>query len=150
MFSQWAFIACFPKDSCFQQSWRATDFYFIILFYRAVLLISVSGNKILSDTERNGRIWTKFSVGSRTPDIVTYTLFFLDGLQVLKYNEIQGKKEIATISKHWQEATFCPWMQDTKFPLIWTRDSCNQGQNLAPEQWIPSHFRCLWLLLFDY
>lgn len=58
-FSQWAFIACFPKDTCFQPSWRATDFYFIILFYRAVLLISVSGNKILSHMDRNRRIWTQ-------------------------------------------------------------------------------------------
>lgn len=34
----------------------------------------------------------RFSVVSRTPDIVKYTVVFLDGLQVLKYSEIQGKK----------------------------------------------------------
>lgn len=59
MFSQWAFRACFPKDTCFRRSWRATDFYFITLFCRAVLLISVSGNEILSDMDTNRRIWTQ-------------------------------------------------------------------------------------------
>lgn len=50
----------------------------------------------------------KLSVGSRTPVIVKYALVFLDGLQVLKYDEIQGKNEIDSISKHWKEATFRP------------------------------------------
>lgn len=35
----------------------------------------------------------KFSLGSRTPDIVKCTVVFLDGLQVLKYSGIQGKKK---------------------------------------------------------
>lgn len=110
-FFQWAFLACFPKDDCFQWSWKASDFYSIILFYRAVLLISVSGHKMLSDMNRNGRIWTQ--IFSLQQDIWHCEIYcclpgWVTGAEVQQ--DTREKKEIATISKYWQDATFCPWM----------------------------------------
>lgn len=104
----------------------------------------------LSDVNRSGRIGPQTSSWQQETCHCEVHLRLAGWVTGVEVQCNPREKRNSHYSKALAKGHLSPLNVDTKFPLIWTSASSNQGQNLAEEQRLPNHFLCLWLSLFDY